>query len=54
MELNLDINSLRSFVTAAGFVLFIVIAVWAYLPARKSAFDEAAQLPFVKDQEPRS
>jgi cytochrome c oxidase cbb3-type subunit 4 len=49
----MDINILRSLVTAAGFVLFIGIAVWAYRPARKVAFDEAAQLPFQADKEPQ-
>lgn len=49
MDFNLDINVLRSLVTAAGFVLFIAIAVWAYRPARKTAFDEAANLPFLKE-----
>ena len=49
MDFALDINVLRSLVTAAGFALFIGIAVWAYRPARKAAFDEAANLPFLKD-----
>jgi cytochrome c oxidase cbb3-type subunit IV len=49
MELAMDINTLRSLVTAAGFALFIGIAVWAYRPARKRAFDEAANLPFSKE-----
>jgi len=49
-----DINILRSLVTAVGFVLFIAITVWAYRPRRKTAFDEAAQLPFCAEQEPRS
>jgi cytochrome c oxidase cbb3-type subunit IV len=57
MNLNMDINILRSLVTAFGFVLFIGILVWAYRPARKAAFDEAAQLPFDhmtnKDGEPQ-
>jgi cytochrome c oxidase cbb3-type subunit IV len=42
----MDVNVLRSLVTLAGFVLFIGILVWAYLPARQTQFDEAAQLPF--------
>ena len=54
MEAPMDINILRSLVTLAGFVLFIGIALWAYRPSRKVAFDEAAQLPFITDQEPRS
>jgi cytochrome c oxidase cbb3-type subunit 4 len=55
MNLNMDINTLRSLITAFSFVLFVCILVWACLPSRKTAFDEAAQLPFEcltkKDQE---
>ncbi len=51
MNLSMDINSLRSLVTAFSFVLFVGILVWAYRPARKIGFDEAAQLPFACDQE---
>lgn len=47
----MDINVLRSLVTAFSFVLFIGIFVWAYRPARKAGFDEAAQLPFAMDNE---
>lgn len=46
---NMDINTLRSLVTGFSFILFIVIMVWAYRPARKDAFDEAAQLPFTNE-----
>lgn len=49
----MDINILRSLVTVSSFVLFIGIFVWAYRPARKEDFDEAAQLPFKAEQEPR-
>ena len=47
----MDINLLRSLVTVAGFIGFVGILVWAYLPARKEQFEEAAQLPFLPDQE---
>ncbi|MBC7719417.1 MAG: cbb3-type cytochrome c oxidase subunit 3 [Chitinophagaceae bacterium] len=46
----MDINTLRSLITFAGFILFIGILVWAYRPARKADFDEAAQLPFANDK----
>ena len=46
MNLDVDINTLRSLVTGFSFILFIGIMVWAYRPARKASFDEAAQLPF--------
>ena len=52
MNFNIDLNSLRSLVTAFSFALFVGILVWAYRPARKSEFDEAAQLPFTTDGEP--
>lgn len=42
----MDINLLRSLVTVAGFVLFLAIVGWAYLPARREQFDDAAELPF--------
>ncbi len=54
MNFSMDLNSLRSLVTAFSFVLFIGILVWAYRPARKAGFDEAAQLPFINDQESQS
>lgn len=44
--MNIDINMLRSLVTVAAFASFVVILVWAYLPARQKQFDEAAALPF--------
>ncbi len=54
MDFSMDINGLRSLVTAFSFVLFVGILVWAYRPTRKAGFDEAAQLPFTADQEHRS
>lgn len=53
MNFSMDINILRSLVTAFSFVLFIGIFVWAYRPERKTGFDEAAHLPFATEQEPR-
>jgi cytochrome c oxidase cbb3-type subunit IV len=47
----MDINFIRSLVTVAGFIAFVGILIWAYLPARKQQFDEAARLPFLPDQE---
>jgi len=47
----MDINILRSVVTVAGFIGFVGILVWAYRPARKEQFDQAARLPFLADQE---
>lgn len=53
MNFSMDINILRSLVTTSSFILFVGILVWAYRPARKTGFDEAAQLPFINDQEPK-
>ena len=51
INFSMDINTLRSLVTAFSFVLFVVILVWAFRPARKTGFDEAAQLPFIIERE---
>lgn len=42
----MDINILRSVMTVAAFLVFVAILVWAYRPANKAPFDDAAQLPF--------
>jgi len=49
----MDINDIRSAVTVLGFVLFLALVRWVWAASRRSAFDEAAQLPFVGDEEPR-
>jgi cytochrome c oxidase cbb3-type subunit 4 len=45
-----DINLLRSVVTICAFVLFVGILVWAYLPARRALFEDAAKLPFREEE----
>jgi cytochrome c oxidase cbb3-type subunit IV len=45
----MDVNDLRIVVTVAAFILFVAILVWAYRPARKAQFDDAAQLPFLSE-----
>ncbi len=47
----MDINILRSLVTVLAFGLFVGILVWAFRPARKAAFDDAAKLPFESGEE---
>ncbi|MEO7150926.1 MAG: cbb3-type cytochrome c oxidase subunit 3 [Burkholderiaceae bacterium] len=42
----MDLNDLRSLVTLSGFIAFLALAAWTYRPARRTALDEAAQLPF--------
>ncbi len=49
----MDINDIRSAVTLIGFVLFLLLVRWVWAARRREAFDEAAQLPFAGDQEPR-
>ncbi len=43
----MDINDLRSAVTVIGLLLFLALVLWVYAARRKSAFDDAAQLPWV-------
>jgi cytochrome c oxidase cbb3-type subunit IV len=47
----MDINDLRSLVTAVAFAAFIVIVVWAYSDRSKAAFDQAARLPFDEEDD---
>jgi cytochrome c oxidase cbb3-type subunit IV len=46
----IDINDLRSAVTVAGFVLFLVLVRWVWAARRRAAFDAAAQLPLEGEQ----
>ncbi|WP_442774902.1 cbb3-type cytochrome oxidase subunit 3 [Sphaerotilus montanus] len=43
------VNELRSLVTVTLFILFLGIAAWAYSSRNRSAFDEAAALPFLDE-----
>ena len=45
----MDINTLRSGITAVSFVVFIGIVWWAWSARNKSRFDQAALLPFADD-----
>ena len=45
----MDINLLRSIVTVAALVVFIVIVIWAWSKRNQADFDEAARLPFEQD-----
>ncbi|ORU94091.1 MAG: cytochrome oxidase [Cycloclasticus sp. symbiont of Bathymodiolus heckerae] len=45
-----DLNSLRSILTVALFVLFIIIWVWAWSKDRKKEFEDAANIPFQEDE----
>ena len=43
----MDINDLRSAIVVIGLLLFLALVLWVYAGRRKSAFDAAAQLPWV-------
>jgi cytochrome c oxidase cbb3-type subunit 4 len=47
--MELDINTLRSFVTVLSFAVFIGIMVWAYSRKNAADFEAAANLPFEQD-----
>ncbi|HYA20692.1 MAG TPA: cbb3-type cytochrome c oxidase subunit 3 [Burkholderiales bacterium] len=48
----MDINDLRVIITVVSFAAFVGIVWWAWSGRRKTAFDQAAQLPFVEDEDP--
>ncbi|WP_371460109.1 cbb3-type cytochrome oxidase subunit 3 [Uliginosibacterium sp. TH139] len=48
--MELDINLVRSLVTAGGFCCFVAIILWAFSKSARKGFDEAAMLPF-QDEE---
>jgi len=45
-----EMNTLRSILTIALFVLFIAIWVWAWSKDRKKEFKDAANIPFQGDE----
>ncbi len=45
----MDLNDLRSLLALAGLVVFVAIAAWTWLPARRAGLGQAAQLPFEGD-----
>jgi cytochrome c oxidase cbb3-type subunit 4 len=45
----MDINDLRSIVTAISLLTFVGIVVWAWSKRNKADFDEAARLPLHDD-----
>jgi len=46
--MDFDINAYRSAITVLAMVLFVALMVWTWQRKRQSAFDEAAQLPFLE------
>jgi cytochrome c oxidase cbb3-type subunit 4 len=47
--MEFDVNTWRSFITLLSLVLFLGLMAWTMNKHRKSAFDEAANLPFVDE-----
>ena len=45
----MTISDFHAFWTVAVLTIFIGIIIWAYSKGRKTAFDEAAQLPLEDD-----
>lgn len=45
----MDVTTVRSLITVACFVAFLLIVFWAYNSKQKTRFDEAANLPFADD-----
>lgn len=45
----MDVNTLRSIVTLASFVVFLGIVIWVWKHRRTGEFDKAANLPFEQD-----
>ena len=47
----MDINDLRSILTVAGLLCFLVIVWWAFGKGSKQGFEEAANLPFAENDD---
>lgn len=47
----MDVNDIRSAVTVALFLLFLALVAYTWSRKRKTAYDEAAMLPFADEQE---
>ena len=46
----MDINLVRSLITALLFIVFIGIVLWAWSARRRTDFEAAARLPLDDDQ----
>jgi cytochrome c oxidase cbb3-type subunit 4 len=47
----MDVNTLRALLTAACFLIFVGIVIWAWSGASRARFAQAARLPL--DEDPR-
>jgi len=50
--MSIDINFLRGISTVLVMIGFTGITLWAYSSRRKEEFNQAAQIPFLLDEEP--
>jgi cytochrome c oxidase cbb3-type subunit IV len=48
----MDLNDLRTIVTALSFVVFAGIVWWAWSKRQRTRFNEAANLPFIDAELP--
>jgi cytochrome c oxidase cbb3-type subunit 4 len=48
---DIDINLLRSIITLVSLLMFVGLMVWTWNRRQKAAFDEAAQLPFLDEDQ---
>lgn len=47
----MDINDIRGLATVFCMLGFAAVVYWAYGPSRKAYFEQAAQLPFLEEDE---
>jgi cytochrome c oxidase cbb3-type subunit 4 len=45
----IDMTIVRSLFTVVAFALFIAVVLWTWSASRRTAFEEAAALPFMDD-----
>jgi cytochrome c oxidase cbb3-type subunit IV len=50
--MSFEINTMRTVVTVVSLVLFLGLVIWTWNRRRQTAFDEAANLPFLDDDTP--
>ena len=47
----MDVYTVHTIITVISFAIFIGIILWAYSDRRKTAFDQAARLPFDEEDD---
>ena len=50
----MDINTVREIVTVVSFLIFLGILLWAFDARTAQSFRDAAELPFLDDDEERA